>query len=408
MVQPKRSTGDSARSGTAAASRHNKRLSLLVDQLNKYMKEGGKVALGREIDYLTYERMPSGSLGLDLIMGGGLPRRAIVQYKGQESSGKSFMALQACSLAQARGEHVAWFASEGFDLPWARKCGVYIPYSQKELKLRVERGQFGSLAEAEKLSAAYDAEHDGWGSFFLGQSYSSGPMLLEAMSRAVRSGACSLVVLDSAGAILTEEDDDKDVGDSTRVGGNAKLLGHFIAKLRKSLGGKVEGEDYPNETCVLIINQVRAQIGVFSRQGAPPPEAGGGFALKHGKDVDIRFSRGESLQLTRRKKILAYGQHVRAKCEKNKTASPMRTAQWTIFFRDVPEESAIAGTVDIVQEVLEQCLYYGLIELRGSFMTIDDQKLQGTESATQYLRQHPETLQRYHEAVLDMQARGTD
>jgi recombination protein RecA len=408
MVRNKRPAGDPAGSAPTAAPRQDKRLSLLVAQLNKYMKEGGKVALGREIDYLTYERMPSGSLGLDLIMGGGLPRRSIVQYKGQESSGKTFMALQGCSLAQARGEHVAWFASEGFDLPWARKCGVYIPYSQKELKLRVERGQFGSLAEAEKLSTAYDAEHEGWGSFFLGQSYTSGPMLLEAMSRTVRSGACALVVLDSAGAILTEEDDDKDVGDSTRVGGNAKLLGHFIAKLRKSLGGKIEGEDRPNDTCVLIINQVRAQIGVFSRQGAPPPEAGGGFALKHGKDVDVRFARGETLQQTYRKNLLVYGQHVRAKCEKNKTASPMRKAQWTIYFRDVPDANAVAGTVDIAQEVLEQSLYYGLIEQRGSFMTIDDQKLQGVESAARYLREHQETLQRYHDAVLDMQARGVD
>lgn len=371
---------------------------------------------GEDISYLTYERIPSGSLGLDIIMGGGLPRAGIVQYKGIESSGKSSMAMHACSLRQLDGEHVAWSASEGFDKGWARKNGCFIPYNRKELELLVRDGKFKTVKEAEAFNDSYCARHEGWGDFILVQTKSS-PKLLEISSQLVREGKFGLVVLDSAGALISDEDDDKEIGDATRVGGNAKIITHFVNKVRKSFNagisstyvdekGKERPCSIPNKTAVIVINQVRDRIGAWSPSGAPEPEAGGGYGLKHGKDVDIRFSKGDLLQVSVRGKKIVYGRQIKARCDKNKTAAPHRSASWYLYFKDYADESIVAGTIDLADEIFQYGLYYGLIQKEGNYFCIEDDRIHGTEAAVLFLRRSPEILVAYREAILGLSGVG--
>lgn len=392
------------------------KLDVLIASINAELKNEGSVQRGANITYLTYERFTSGSLGLDIIMGGGIPRAGIVQYKGEDSTAKTTMAMHAAAERQRNGEHVAWSASEGFDKAWARVNGCFIPYNPKELEKLVESGKFASMERAEAFAQKYIEQHAGWGDFVLTQTR-SGPKILEVTSKLVRSGLFGLVVLDSAGAILSDEDDDKEVGDPTRVGGNAKIITHFINKVRRSFNMGIEvtvkdekGKDKkvikPNKTAVIVINQVRAQIGVYSPQGAPPPDAGGGYGLRHGKEIDVRFTKGELLQVSVKGQKLIYGRQVKAKCDKNKTASPYRSASWLLYFHDYEDEAIQAGTVDLADEVFQYGLYYGLIQQDGRFYLIEGERLDGVEKAQLFLRESPEIVETYREAILDLAGQG--
>lgn len=400
---------------TRTVSRKKDAIDLLLASINKELKDGGSVQRGEEITYLNFERIPSGSLGLDIIMGGGIPRSAITQYKGIESAAKTTMAMHAFSIRQREGEDVAWAASEGFDKKWARKNGCFIPYNEKELELLVRNGKLRSASHAQEFAERYLAKHDGWGTFSLVQTRSS-PKLLEVASQLVRAGLYGLVALDSAGALISDEDDEKEVGDATRVGGNAKIITHFVNKVRKSfnagvpstkdVNGKTIKCTTPNQTAVIVINQVRDRIGAWSPRGTPEPEAGGGYGLKHGKDIDIRFSKGDLLTVSVRGQKIVYGRQVKAKCEKNKTAAPYRQASWYLYFKSYKDEGIKSGTIDLADEVLQYGRYYGLIEQSGHFYNIEGEKLNGAEAAVMFLREQPEILTAYRQTILELAGQG--
>ena len=408
-MPPKRKVPKKVREGLKAAKRVRDPLDAVIASINKELKEGGSVGRGADISYMTWERIPSGSLGLDMIMGGGLPRGGLVQYKGEESSSKTSMALASCALSQSRGEPVAWSAAEGFDKAWARKWGCFIPYSEAELDLFVQKKVFRSMADARTRAEQYFEAFDGYADFFLAQA-KSGPRLLEVTARLQSTGQFGIVVVDSIGAIIPDEADEKDIGEENRVGGNCKVVKQWVNKTRRAFNTIVPGDNgdtIHNKTCVIAINQMMAQIGVYAPRGTrPPPEAGGGYALKHGKDIDIRFNRGELLQESIDGRKLVYGRVIKAKADKNKTAPPYRETSWEFYFKDHPSEKHVkAGSIDQVSEVFHWGVYYGLIEQAGAWYKINGVKHQGAEPAISALREDPDVVAEMYQTLVDMAAK---
>jgi recombination protein RecA len=52
---------------------------------------------------MTVETTPSGSLTLDLALGGGYPKGRVIEIYGPESSGKTTLALHAVAEIQKQG-----------------------------------------------------------------------------------------------------------------------------------------------------------------------------------------------------------------------------------------------------------------------------------------------------------------
>ena len=70
---------------------------------------------------------PSGSLTLDIALGGGLPRGRIVEVYGPESSGKTTLALHAMAEMQKLGGTVAMIGAEhAFDPEYSQRLGLNV------------------------------------------------------------------------------------------------------------------------------------------------------------------------------------------------------------------------------------------------------------------------------------------
>ena len=99
-------------------------LNLALTQITKQFGDGSIMKLGEQ-SKIDVELFSSGSLALDLALGGGFPKGRIIEIYGPESSGKTTLALHAISEIQKQGGQAAFIDAEhALDPAYARKIGV--------------------------------------------------------------------------------------------------------------------------------------------------------------------------------------------------------------------------------------------------------------------------------------------
>ena len=101
-----------------------KALGLAQEQINKQFGDGAIRRLG-DTKTIDVELISSGSLSLDLALGGGYPKGRIIEIYGPESSGKTTLTLHAIAEIQKQGGTAAFIDAEhALDPSYARKVGV--------------------------------------------------------------------------------------------------------------------------------------------------------------------------------------------------------------------------------------------------------------------------------------------
>ena len=107
-------------------SDRGKALGLALDQIEKQFGKGSIMKLG-ESTHAVVECVPTGSLSLDLALGGGLPKGRVIEIYGPESSGKTTVTLHAISEVQKSGGTAAFIDAEhALDPAYAKRIGVDI------------------------------------------------------------------------------------------------------------------------------------------------------------------------------------------------------------------------------------------------------------------------------------------
>lgn len=97
---------------------------LAVEQIERQFGQGSimKLGEGMKIEVAT---IPTGSLSLDLALGGGIPQGRIVEIYGPESSGKTTLALHTVAEVQKKGGLAAFIDAEhALDPEYASRIGV--------------------------------------------------------------------------------------------------------------------------------------------------------------------------------------------------------------------------------------------------------------------------------------------
>src|SRR5919112_1285218 len=144
----------------------------------------------------------------------------------------------------------------------------------------------------------------------------SGEQALEIADMLIRSGALSLIVIDSVAALVPRAEIEGEMGDS-HVGLQARLMSQALRKL----SGNVS-----RANCVCIfINQLREKIGVMFGNPETQP---GGRALKFWSSVRLGVRRRE----THKRASKMAGRPPRAKFEKNRAPPPFRQAEFDVMF----------------------------------------------------------------------------
>ncbi|WP_323036288.1 recombinase RecA [Pararhodobacter sp.] len=309
-----------------------KALDSALAQIERQFGKGSIMRLGGDNPFPEIEATSTGSLGLDIALGiGGLPKGRIIEIYGPESSGKTTLTLHVIAEEQKKGGICAFVDAEhALDPQYAKKLGVNLD---------------------ELLISQPDTGEQG----------------LEIVDTLVRSGAVSLVVVDSVAALTPKSELEGDMGDSS-MGVHARLMSQAMRKLTGSISR--------SNTMVIFINQIRMKIGVMF--GSPETTTGGN-ALKFYSSVRLDIRRIGSVK--DRDEIV--GNATRVKVVKNKVAPPFKQVEFDIMYGEGISKTG---------ELLDIGVKAGVVEKSGSWYSYGDERIgQGRENAKIYLKSNPST-----------------
>lgn len=288
----------------------------------------------------TIETISTGSLALDIALGGGIAEGRVVTIYGSPSSGKSTIALQAVANAQKKGYLCAYLDSENaMDLSYAAALGV-------------------------------DLEH------LLFAQPSSGTECFQIAETLLKQGLVKLIVFDSATTMIPQEALKGEVTDNyiglqarlfskafqriTPMAAKANCTLFFISQVRKDIG-KMFG-DNDTMSCKNTLEFYSSQIMKIWKKESPNTEK------INGEDTPV------SVETT-------------VKCVKNKIAPPFKLAHFTIRFGE---------GVSRFYELFDFAVKYGLIEKAGGWYKYgDDVKLQGEVKAIEWLKTRPDLQEEF-------------
>jgi len=323
---------DKSPEAAMTADKKEKAIKDTLDEIQSRFGEGSIMKLG-EAKSMDVDFISTGSISLDIALGGGIPKGRIIEVYGPESSGKTTLTLHVISEAQKRGEIAAFVDAEhALDPEYAKRIGV----NTKELIV---------------------SQPD------------SGEQALEIVEALVRSNSVDVIVIDSVAALTPRAEIEGEMGDS-HMGLQARLMSQALRKLT--------GIVSKSNCTVIFINQIRMKIGVMFGN---PETTTGGNALKFYSSVRIEVRK--AAQIKQGENII--GNRVKAKVVKNKVAAPFKTAEFDIMYNE-----GISYTGDLLNVAVE----HGVAKKGGAWFNYKDIKLgQGMEASKKFLKDNPKVAQ---------------
>ena len=311
-----------------ASGDRDKALETALAQIERQFGKGSVMRLGDD-ERPPIEAIPTGAIALDVALGiGGLPKGRVVEIYGPESSGKTTVALHAVASAQKMGGIAAFVDAEhALDPEYAKKIGV-------------------------------DTDN-----LLLSQP-DTGEQALEIVDMLIRSGAVSIIVIDSVAALVPRAEIEGEMGDS-HVGLQARLMSQALRKIAGALS--------TTGTTAIFINQLREKVGVMF---GSPETTTGGKALKFYASVRLDVRRIETLK----DGTDAVGNRTRVKVVKNKVAPPFKQAEFDILY---------GVGVSLEGSLIDLGVEHAIVRKSGAWYTYDGTQLgQGKENARNFLREN--------------------
>jgi len=308
-----------------------KALDSALAQIERQFGKGSIMKMGGDNPVADIESTSTGSIGLDIALGiGGIPKGRVVEIYGPESSGKTTLTLHCVAEEQKKGGVCAFVDAEhALDPIYARKLGVDLD------ELLISQPDTGEQA-------------------------------LEIVDTLVRSGAVSLIVVDSVAALTPKAELEGEMGDSN-VGVHARLMSQAMRKLTGSISR--------TKCTVVFINQIRMKIGVMF--GSPETTTGGN-ALKFYSSVRLDIRRIGAIK--DRDEVV--GNATRVKVVKNKVAPPFKQVEFDIMYGEGISKTG---------ELLDMGVKAGIVDKSGSWFSYGDERIgQGRENAKTYLKENPQ------------------
>jgi recombination protein RecA len=303
-------------------------------------------------------RITSGSLTLDVVLGGGWAMNRWVELVGEASHGKTAIALRTIAAnQQVNPEFTAvWIAAEDFDPKYAELCGVD---TSRVL-----------LVETNSMEDAFDS-----------------------VIKFMESKSVDMVVIDSLPALVPSAEDEKSMEEFT-VGRGALITNKFFRKVMSATKRDMIESERP--VLGMMINQYRMKIGVMHGDPRTTP---GGLGKDYAYSIRCEVKRDDWLEVGTGQEKRRVGQTIRVRTIKNKTYPPQQTAYLDFYFSSGGPIDA--GSYDSGKEIVALSILNGIVERRGGWMYYKDRKWQGAQALIDSLREEIDLSAEISAAVMD-------
>lgn len=303
---------------------------MIVNALKSIEKEYGKgIIINIDDAYkMDIDTIPTGSISLDQALGvGGVPRGRVVELYGMEASGKTTLALSIIKQTQLLKLPTAYIDAEhAMDLNYAKKFGIDIKkwiFSQPDY----------------------------------------GEQCLDVVQTLIETGKFGVIIVDSVAALTPKAELEGTMSDQ-QIGLQARMISKFLRKTVAILE--------KTNTCLIFINQIRCNIGVFGY--GEKTTTPGGRALKFFSSVRIDLRRIATLKHAEK----PIGTRVCATIKKNKVAPPFLKGEFKIYF-----DEGISTT----GEIIDYAIKFKIIEKSGAWLQYKKENIaHGLEKLRQLMK----------------------
>ena len=316
---------------------------ILDDAMKKIENKFGKGVIKHSNDFLEWKDnvISTGSINLDNALSvGGFPKGRIIEIYGNESSGKTTIALQTVCECQKAGGRVAYIDAENaLDINYIKKIGV----NTDELL----------LAQPE-----------------------SGEQAFTIIDSLIKTDQIDLIVVDSVAALIPQSELDGEVFEQN-IGAHARLMSKGLRMVQNSIS--------KHNVCVIFINQLREKVGVMFGN---PEITTGGRALKFFSTIRLEVKKSELIKEGNE----PIGIKSKVTVVKNKIGVPLRNCFIDIFF---------GKGFDYRNELTNFAIGYNIIKKNGSWFYYNDEKLgQGRAQVDELLKNNNELFEKIKEDTL--------
>ena len=280
------------------------------------------------------EVIKTGNYNLDKILGcDGIPKSRITEIFGNESSGKTTIALQIAKEVTLKREKVLYIDLEcTLDIKYLKSLGIDINY------IYICRPK-------------------------------SGEKTFSIIEDSLKEDQFSLIIVDSVAAMTTENELDENIEDNARLGALARLMSKGLRRIQNMLN--------LSNTALIFINQIRERIGVLYGN---PETTTGGKALRFFATIRIEVKKADLIKNGQDK----IGIKAKLTIVKNKLGKPFEYTYINIYFGE---------GYDYTLDILDFAIENNIIKKSGSWFYFNDEKLcQGMNKLKIYCNENPEWL----------------